>query len=153
MSWYSRDKKTSQIAGEDIPVYMIMLRKPGSGMFWSLYRKEYEPGKVYTTYMDDPLYTKNRMTIRKGFHSYDAKKTEISESRTFWHINPMEVKDVFLDIVGPSDFDDTYEEIVVVECVIPKCACYYENNLGKIVSDQIMVTGNILKRSKIQGMQ
>lgn len=147
MCWKSKEKKAVQIAGEDIFVYKVMRRKPDSKMFRSLYYKMgYEPGKVYTACIDDPLYAKNGMTIRKGFHSYDANKTEISKSLNFWSINPKEVNDVFLDMVGLSDFDEEYEEIMAVECIIPKGACYYENEHGEMVSDQIMVTGKIIKR-------
>lgn len=149
MCWKSNEKKASQIAGEDILVYKIMLRNPDSKMFWSLYYKMgYELGKVYTTCIDDPLYAKNIMTIRKGFYSYDDKKTEISEGPNSWHINPKDNKYGFLDIVVcPSDFlDNEYKELVAVECIIPKGACYYENELGEIVSDRIMVTSNIIKK-------
>ena len=156
MCWKSKEKKTSQIAGEDIFVYKVMLQNPDTGRYKSLYYEmEYEPGKVYSTYMEPidvgPLCEKCRIMINKGFHSYNADKTEIVKgiSMNHWSINSKETKDFWLDMIyGFSYLDDEYKELVAVKCIIPKGACYYENELGEMVSDQLMVTDNIIKRFK-----
>lgn len=129
-----------------------MLQNPDTGRLRSLYYEmDYEAGKVYSTHMEPididtyPLCAKYRIMINEGFHSYDDKKTEISEGPNFWGIYSKEAKNVWLDIISFDFLDDEYREIVAVECIIPKGACYYENEFGEMVSDQLMVTGNIIK--------
>lgn len=107
MCLYSKEKKASQIAGEDVLVYKIMLRKPNNKMFWSLYYKMgYEPGKIYRTNVkpisiDSPLYSE--MMIMKGFHSYSMDKTiAANEFQTLVVIcmeNRVMVDSIFLPII------------------------------------------------------
>lgn len=152
MCWKSKEKKTPQIAGEDIFVYKVMLQNPDTGRYKSLYYgKDYEAGKIYTTYMvpidAGPLFcAKYRIMINEGFHSYNADKTEIIKD-IYWRVNSKEVKNNCLERIYCYSYflDYEYREVVAVKCIIPKGACYYENELGEMVSDQIIVTYDIIK--------
>lgn len=143
MCWKSKEKKTPQIAGEGIFVYKVMYRKPDNGRFRSLYRRmDYEPEKIYWTdvnpiSIDSPLYSE--MMIENGFHSYSIDKTiaiKDNESQTLEVI--CMVNRVMIDsIFFPNN-------LVIAECIIPEGSKYYENDLGEIVSNRIIITGETI---------
>ena len=138
------------VADEDIRVYKVMEQMPGSRTFDSLYyHKSYEVGQVYKTVIK-PIYNNieclYRTRIENGFHSYDRSKTEIKDDSISWHINVKNREDISIDILWYSNSLLKYRNIVAVECIIPKGSKYYENDFGEIVSDQIIITDNILKK-------
>lgn len=149
MCWLSTEKKDYRIANEDIHVYKVMLQKPGGRIFDSFYfHKTYETGQVYKTVVN-PVYNNiecfYRTRIEGGFHSYDKSKTIIKGNSFYWIIK-VKNRPYNPDIIHCPYSIRGYEDIVAVECVIPKGSFYYMNEDGEIVSNQIMVTGNILKR-------
>lgn len=137
MCWYSKKKKAARIAVEDILVYKVMYRKPNNGRFRSLYRRmDYEPEKIYWTdvnpiSIDSPLYLE--MKIDKGFHSYSMDKTMATKDKYHIVIYNMENN----EIVDSIFFSDN---LVIAKCIIPKGSKYYMNEVGEIVSDQIIIT-------------
>lgn len=141
MCWYSKKKKAARIAVEDILVYKVMYRKPNNGRFRSLYRRmDYEPEKIYWTdvnpiSIDSPLYLE--MKIDKGFHSYSMDKTMATKDKYHIVIYNMENN----EIVDSIFFSDN---LVIAKCIIPKGSKYYKNDLGEIVSDQIIITGEAI---------
>lgn len=150
MCWLSTEKRTYKVADEDIRTYKVMVQMPGVKIFDSLYNhKSYEVGQIYKTTVN-PVYNienKYKTRIENGFHSYDKSKTEIKDDSNSWYINAKNREDYSLDIIWYPPSLREYKDIVAVECVIPKGSCYYENEDGEIVSNQIMVTDNILKKS------
>lgn len=154
MCWYSKKKKAARIAVEDILVYKVMYRKPNNGRFRSLYRRmDYEPEKIYWTdvnpiSIDSPLYPEMmiykgfsplylEMKIDKGFHSYSMDKTMATKDKYQIVIYNMENN----EIVDSIFFSDN---LVIAKCIIPKGSKYYKNDLGEIVSDQIIITGEAI---------
>ena len=141
MCWYSKKKKAARIAVEDILVYKVMYRKPNNGRFRSLYRRmDYEPEKIYWTdvnpiSIDSPLYLE--MKIDKGFHSYSMDKTMATKDKYHIVIYNMENN----EIVDSIFFSDN---LVIAKCIIPKGSKYYMNEVGEIVSDQIIITGEAI---------
>lgn len=141
MCWYSKKKKAARIAVEDILVYKVMYRKPNNGRFRSLYRRmDYEPEKIYWAdvnpiSIDSPLYL--GMKIDKGFHSYSMDKTMATKDKYHIVIYNMENN----EIVDSIFFSD---HLVIAKCIIPKGSKYYKNDLGEIVSDQIIITGEAI---------
>lgn len=141
MCWLSKKKKAARIAVEDILVYKVMYRKPNNGRFRSLYRRmDYEPEKIYWTdvnpiSIDSPLYPE--MMIDKGFHSYSMDKTMATKDKYHIVIYNMENN----EIVDSIFFSDN---LVIAKCIIPKGSKYYKNDLGEIVSDQIIITGEAI---------
>ena len=154
MCWYSKKKKAARIAVEDILVYKVMYRKPNNGRFRSLYRRmDYEPEKIYWTDVNpisidrtlypemmiykgfSPLYLE--MKIDKGFHSYSMDKTMATKDKYQIVIYNMENN----EIVDSIFFSDN---LVIAKCIIPKGSKYYKNDLGEIVSDQIIITGEAI---------
>lgn len=118
-----------------------MYRKPNNGRFRSLYRRmDYEPEKIYWTdvnpiSIDSPLYLE--MKIDKGFHSYSMDKTMATKDKYHIVIYNMENN----EIVDSIFFSDN---LVIAKCIIPKGSKYYKNDLGEIVSDQIIITGEAI---------
>lgn len=141
MCWKSKEKKTPQIAGEDIFVYKVMLQNPDTGRYKSLYYgMRYEAGKVYRTCIEPintyrPLYIE--MEIDKGFHSYSMDRTMATKDKYQIVIYNMENN----EIVDSIFFSDN---LVIAKCIIPKGSKYYKNDLGEIVSDQIIITGEAI---------
>lgn len=137
MCWKSKEKKTPQIAGEDIFVYKVMLQNPDTGRYKSLYYgMRYEAGKVYSTCIEPintyrPLYPE--MKIDKGFHSYSMDRTMATKDKYQIVIYNMENN----EIVDSIFF---FDNLVIAKCIIPKGSKYYKNDLGEIVSDQIIIT-------------
>jgi hypothetical protein len=123
------------IAAEDLIVYKALsIFSPD--YFCSIYRSfGYKVGQLYKTkitrstngtvfdYQDDVTYEnfdhKELIYISKGFHAAN-KKNRLSH-----------------------EVDDDTK--VLVECIIPKGSRYYTNRTGCVVSNQIIVTGKIVK--------
>jgi hypothetical protein len=123
------------IAAEDLIVYKV-LSVPSPDYFCSIYRSfGYKVGQLYKTKItrstngtvfdsrDDIAYDnfdpKELIFIKQGFHSAN-KKLRLSH-----------------------EVDDDTK--VLVECIIPKGSKYYTNRTGCVVSNQIIVTGKIVK--------
>lgn len=101
---------------------------------------DYEPEKIYWAdvnpiSIDSPLYL--GMKIDKGFHSYSMDKTMATKDKYHIVIYNMENN----EIVDSIFFSD---HLVIAKCIIPKGSKYYKNDLGEIVSDQIIITGEAI---------
>ena len=139
MCWEGRitDKK---VAEKDITVKKILDSVcPGlfiKSRYFAPYYKdfEYEIGKVYETEITPVEYEdrKGWCSISEGFHSY-SMKLKISKS--------CQGRDVY--IISPNgrilNFLFGISPMAVMECVIPKSTVYWENDLGEIVSEKLIV--------------
>lgn len=112
MCWISKTC-IKQIATEDIPIFKVMEKiTPFNCVSFVLYFK-YNYNKLYSLDSEIVVETRNNyFAIDKGFHSYDINL----------------LPDV--EVIRSS----------LIVGVIPKDAVYYKNELGEIVSNQIIIT-------------
>ena len=113
---------------------------------------------VYATYNDDepnePEYNTNvvvftwevngDLVITQGFHSYSRQDCfyAIEYGISIYSRNRAKEEKEDGDWCLINRFDYTpYEEIVVLEGIIPKGSCYYKNDNGEMVSDRIVLNG------------
>ena len=113
---------------------------------------------VYATYNDDepnePEYNTNvvvftwevngDLVITQGFHSYSRQDCfyAIEYGISIYSRNRAkeEKEDGDWCLINRLDYTP-YEEIVVLEGIIPKGSCYYKNDNGEMVSDRIVLNG------------
>lgn len=151
MCWFSNKYKVPNIAEEDIIVYKVMLLRDGyrNELISFYYSKRYVIGKEYIeeTETVEPVYLYH-YSINKGFHSYSLEKTTEKECYNYCQIWS---GTTLLDYVNLGIDVHYGETLVAVECIIPKGSTYYENDLGEIVSDRIIITDKIFKKFKNKG--
>ena len=127
----------SNIAEEPIEVYKV-LRKNSLGELYAPYicGFSYMLGKIYETTFEFLDISEGYIKIGNGFHSYS--KECISTLTTEW--------------VGVSSitrgtrllgFKIGFSNYIVVKCIIPKGAMYYENKYGEIVSSRLQVVSEL----------
>jgi len=127
----------SNIAEEPIEVYKV-LRKDSLGELYAPYMCgfSYMLGKIYETTIEFLDISEGYIKIENGFHSYS--KECISTLTTEW--------------VGVSSitggrrllgFKIGFSNYIVMKCIIPKGATYYENKYGEIVSDKLQIINEI----------
>lgn len=112
MCWISKTC-IKQIATEDIPIFKLMEKVTPFNCVSFIQYFNYNYKHLYS--LDSEIVVETRYgcyTIYKGFHSYD--------------------------ICLLPDFEVIRNSLVVG--VIPKDAVYYKNELGEIVSNQILIT-------------
>lgn len=89
--------------------------------------------------IDFPLETNFLGQIYKGFHSYNSKSIKYTEA----------LEGIFVFNVGKAEFitifSKGYNSLVVVECTIPKGSEYYENSIGEIVSNKLIINKILFK--------
>lgn len=151
MCWLSDEYKAPNIADEDIIVYKVMLLREGyrNELASFYYGKRYVIGKEYIeeTETVEPVYLYH-YSINKGFHSYSLEKT--TEKECYNHCQIWSGT-TLLDYVNLGIDVHYGETLVAVKCIIPKGSTYYENDLGEIVSDRIIITDKIFKKFKNKG--
>lgn len=112
MCWISKTC-IKQIATEDIPIFKLMEKVTPFNCVSFVKYFNYNYKHLYSLDSEIVVETEcNHYTINKGFHSYDI-----------WLL---------------PDFEVIRESLVVG--IIPKNAIYYKNELGEIVSNQIIIT-------------
>lgn len=116
-------------AEEDIPVLKVGLDR--DKQMQSPYRGfKYELGKTYS--MEEPLHLKGTSWysyVNEGFHSYDSSKVTIRNE--YWTLLVYKGRHT---VVGQYTSD-----MSTFNAKVPKGAHYYINELGEIVSDQIII--------------
>lgn len=112
MCWINKTY-IKQIATEDIPIFKLMEKVTPFNCVSFIQYFNYNYKHLYSLGSEIVVETKyDYYTIDKGFHSYD--------------------------ICLLPDFEVIRESLVVG--IIPKDAVYYKNELGEIVSNQIIIT-------------
>lgn len=123
MCWTNKSLNR-RIANKDIIVYKIVIPKDNGCI--SLFKEfNYDFHKKYTEFVNID-YRNGWYFITEGFHSYEYLEKA-------WKI----LMCVIIDI---ARFDAR-----IVKCTIPKKATYYIDNLGTIVSSQIIINEYIDK--------
>ena len=133
MCWksYKYSDKKCRIAETDIKTFKILsLRKHSLYAYYQNYK--YTIGKLNSVNSLELIGNK----IFEGFHSYDLNNDCLSALEG---IVVQGKEGVFLDYYSRAD------HIVKVECIIPKGSEYYENSLGEIVSNKLIVDKIIFK--------
>lgn len=135
-----------QIAAEDIPIFKVVECK---GCIFSPYYYSigvtYILGEEYRTGMKIRT-VEDYMVVESGFHSYsrqDCFYADIGYGISIYLRNSRakeEKKDGDWCLINRFDYTP-YDEIVVLEGIIPKGSCYYKNDNGEIVSDRIVLNG------------
>lgn len=152
MCWCSKSTIPTVIAENDVIVYKIMLSTGFNKYFKSFhFRKVYEVGKKYAEVMEtepnenpDISTMRYSMIIERGFHSYSMEKTSITANDCYLNVICNENGKYISNINYVKAFYTTNCEVVIAKCIIPKGSKYYMNDLGEIVSDHIIVTGEII---------
>ena len=112
MCWMSKTC-IKQIATEDIPIFKLMEKVTPFNCVSFVKYFNYNYKHLYSLDSEIVIETEDDYyTINKGFHSYDM-----------WLL---------------FEFEPIRESLVVG--IIPKDAVYYKNELGEIVSNQIIIT-------------
>ena len=141
MCWVGKvdDKK---IATEDIKTRKIVDKFKGS--YYGYYQEwfEYEIGKEYNTKVTPRDGSKYGIVIEAGFHSYawDIEMKQLCAGdikvRSLRHLGGQTV----YQNNGKYGGD---HKIAVMECTIPKGTAYWENQVGEIVSEKLIVEEEI----------
>lgn len=144
MCFYSKDVIPFVVAVENLVVYKIMLSTEKKRRLKSYYfNKIYDVGRKYKEEMRinvRPRYiptTKYKMMINNGFHSYSLDRTMVANY------------DMYVDVIctenGECVSTMVYSDnLVIAKCIIPEGSKYYENDLGEIVSNRIIITGETI---------
>ena len=132
MCWMC-SKAEKKIAEEDIKVFKI--GKGYEDIFESLYVDfKYQLNQLYTSCIDVEFQThSNNFIGSQGFHSYDPSivHLKISENGIIqWAVYAGKRR---------LDCDTHIGDCVKAECVIPKGSVYYKNDMGEIISNQIII--------------
>lgn len=127
MCWksYRYSDKKCRIAETDIKTFKILsLRKHTLYAYYQNYK--YTIGKINSVNSLELV----EDTISEGFHSYDINNDYLS------------VLDGILILginTGLLDYYSYENNIVIVECTIPKGSIYYRNCCGEFVSNKLIV--------------
>ena len=141
MCWVGKadDKK---ITTEDIKTRKIVDKFKGS--YYGYYQEwfEYEIGKEYNTKVTPRDGSKYGIVIEAGFHSYawDIEMKQLCAGdikvRSLRHLGGQTV----YQNNGKYGGD---HKIAVMECTIPKGTAYWENQVGEIVSEKLILEEEI----------
>lgn len=105
----------------------------------AFYRKYYYAiGELNQT--DFPLEMNYLGNIYEGFHSYNSENIKYVKAITGIFVNNI-VRKEFIHIFNFQECNS----LVVVECTIPKGSEYYENSIGEIVSDKLIINKILFK--------
>lgn len=130
-SYYKYIDKKKRIAETDIRTFKIL--KSVEQILCAYYQNyKYTIGKLNSVNSLELI----RNKIFEGFHSYDLNNDCLS---ALGGIVVQGKEGGFLDYFSRAD------HIVKVECTIPKGSEYYENSLGEIVSNKLIVDKIIFK--------
>ncbi len=142
-----------KIAYKDVHVFKVLYKEVNERNETIYYAPltgfQYELNKLYGTkeleLIKSIQYKKNgKVTIEEGLHAFSFKckpniiyiplKTcKINEYLFLFEKNYISVLSAYEEMEG--DF-----ELILLECIIPKGAKYYENEEGEIVSNYLIVT-------------
>ena len=142
MCWRSSKKVEPQIAQHDIPIYKILSKD--NKTFRSIYFGfKYELNKTYV-YLNSCFKSIEFVTSSKeyekcgGFHSYDLTKTTYSSTVIQGCVKVITIetkrKEYYLDSIYHRG------NCIAVKGFIPKGSCYFVNDNGEYVSNQICLT-------------
>ena len=154
MCWTGKidDKK---IAEKDIVCKKIITH--GNGKYFSYFRgMEYEFNKLYEVELEMKVTESGHVLGNSGLHCYSneicVKRNERSKEL---EVSYTSCEDKFGEVCLGSYFrSPVYRKVdegeckkvcsmanpVLVECIVPKGAMYFENNVGEIISDQLILT-------------
>lgn len=141
MCWVGKvdDKK---IATEDIKTRKIVDKFKGN--YYGYYQEwfEYELGKEYNTKVTPRDGSKYGIVIEAGFHSYawDIEMKQLCAG-------DIKVKSL-RHLGGQTVYQNNGKyggdhKIAVMECTIPKGTAYWENQVGEIVSEKLILEEEI----------
>lgn len=143
MCWNSilQIDKREHIAEEDIPMFKMMMVN-GQTPFRCYPIKFGIKLATVELFIDEGL--NGDLVITQGFHSYSRQDCfyAIEYGISIYSRNRAKEEKEDGDWCLINRFDYTpYEEIVVLEGIIPKGSCYYKNDNGEMVSDRIVLNG------------
>ena len=132
MCWVS-SQAVKQIAEEDIKVFKI--GESHGGKFCGMYTDfEYQLNQLYSTHICIREADYQDIFIgSQGFHSYDPfiAHLDIPENGIIqWAVYAGKRR---------LDFDTDGTNYVKAECIIPKGSVYYKNDMGEMISNQIII--------------
>ena len=134
MCWTCK-KPIKRIAKKDIEVFKIVYVDADS-IVSAIRNFTYELGKKYTSELEEPNVFDAFFVINVGLHSYSNKCTITNKVNEYNIYGPSRKSRCdyhkWLQICGSM----YYAQKLV--CIIPKEAAYYINNIGEIVSNQLI---------------
>lgn len=138
MCWqkYRHTDLQSHIAETDIVSTKVLVLEENK--LRAYYRKYYYTiGEL--NQIDFPLEVNYLGRINEGFHSYNNENIKYIKT----------IIGIFVDNIVKKEcihlFNSTCDSLVVVECTIPKGSEYYENSIGEIVSDKLIINKILFK--------
>ena len=148
MCWSSKIIPKKLIAEGDIQVFKIVILNLQTGILTPYYHKgfgAYVPGVNYKSHLSLFVHPEHHYrygtvyNIDEGFHSYNPEK-----------LTTLTINGAIMVGYGSSDvYTNPYGEPLLrvkkVKFIIPKGSVYYENTAGKIVSDHIIPTDEMLE--------
>lgn len=144
MCWYGT-LELKQIAEKNIHCKKIIAYNPKENYYFPYYVRhgkirKYEFGKTYTSDIAITNNTQHHCCIHNGLHCYSNDLRHV-----FKTINESSI--VITDNYGGNNYFG-YDKLtnrlpVLVHCVIPKGATYYENKYGEIVTDKLQIVEKI----------
>lgn len=128
MCWTNK-KAEKKIANKDIEVFKIGHFR--DNMFCSLFLGfYYQLNQLYSTNIHIKVGINNKIEGTQGFHSYNSSIVKLEVRPCAWYIY---FRAIMLDCCFISN------NFIKAECIIPKGSEYYENNMGEIISNQIVI--------------
>lgn len=128
--------KKARIAKRNIKVFKFAIEAPGGKVVPYFFPNRniiyYEEGKEYTSkihYFYDRF--NNDFIIDEGLHSYNKKLCWYKKDSHFINMHSL--------FISPTMYFDTREELLKLDCHIPKGSIYYINCSGEMVSDKLVV--------------
>lgn len=130
-------KKIRKVALNDIPVYKIGFYENEKSSTSYFQRFIYEAGKKYSSEVVLKCTYDDNVLIKEGLHSYSFK-TELERTTDFLIVRNK------LRYVEGYPINEYKLCLAKIYCTIPRGAFYYENELGEIVSNELIID-NIIK--------
>lgn len=138
MCWESK-KAERRVAKEDIKTFKVGIKGSGGNFCSYYYHHLYTPLQKYKVHMHS-TFISGTLIVDVGFHSYNSKCCRVSLVDS---VTPSRCDIVYDNKKNGVELLDWYSNrlnaLLMAECIIPKGAEYYENKLGEIVSNQIII--------------
>ena len=145
MCWFG-ERNDKRIAKEDIRCKKVFFKQLGhirNRYVSPVMKTMYVKGE---TYESDIVITRgiSRWKIDEGIHCYNMKKVEVERSMSESGERLIAKRPLSTKVYGANYQcvhygNDIGMQVVLVECIIPKGAIYYENKSGEIVTEKLII--------------
>ncbi len=146
MCWFG-DRNDKRVAKEDIRCKKVFYRTPGyfkvKRYVSPVFKAPYKQGDTAISKIGIHLGTGYWM-IDQGIHCYNMKKVEVERSMSESGERLIAKRPLSTKVYGANYQcvhygNDIGMQVVLVECIIPKGAIYYENKSGEIVTEKLII--------------